>query len=106
MTALILWKLNTQILRFVGLLDRNGNAVNTAVVTATLYTAAGVAVSALTNVALAYVAASAGNYEATVAATFDAAEGAYRMRFIATDAGRTATIDVPVRVQRRTAGAA
>jgi hypothetical protein len=75
MSAMILYKKNEQKIQYIGLKDDTGAYVNNAVMTANMLDLSGNAIAEITNLNLAYVATSNGNYEGVVGATFDPAPG-------------------------------
>jgi hypothetical protein len=87
MAAEVMYLDNDHVPRVPALKDVDGTAVNDAVVTATLYSAAGVPL--MDPLTLAYVDGSSGRYEATldkdvVALTLNAS---YQMKFVAVSGG-------------------
>jgi hypothetical protein len=75
MSAMVLYKKNEQKIQYIGLKDDTGAYVNNATMTANMLDLQGNAITEITNLNMAYVAASNGNYEGVVAATFDPPAG-------------------------------
>ena len=92
-------KLNDQYVRITGLHDGLTEAFkNTATVTATLKTKAGVAVTGFTNISMSYEAASDGVYVGAIPETFDAAKGSYVLWIDAVQTGIVGHWELPCRV--------
>ena len=100
-----LYPKNDQVIEVFGLHNQVISAtswLNAATVTATLKDSAGAAVTGLSALALAYIAASNGDYRGQVEDTFNPAPGDdYTLHIDASEAGIVLHIEIPVSVQVR-----
>jgi len=109
-SEVVMFRLNDQFIEIDGLVDpTTGTAINGATVTATLVDESGAQVPSLTNVALTYIAGSAGNYRGLVEQTFNPSLGSgYTLTIKASAPGQGPdnTVDlyleIPARVAPRT----
>jgi len=100
---LTLYKVNDQVIEVLGLKNNvSGAFLNAATVTATLKDAAGQNVTGLTNLTLAYVAASSGDYRGQVEQTFDpAVGGSYTLHIDGSEAGLVLHLEIATTVSVR-----
>jgi hypothetical protein len=102
-TIIYLFPQNTQVLSIEGLIDEiSGGYLNSASVSATLLDQNYNPDSILNNISMSYVAASNGNYEGVVPASFNPTLGSgYTLQYTVNQDGVQAVISVPCQVKLR-----